>query len=91
MARRAAGALLAEQVAAAGATSALARAEALATAHTVTATAKRVVTDLFTAAGSAAIYERSPLQRQLRDIHVAGQHFLNRPHTLAAVGTALLG
>jgi alkylation response protein AidB-like acyl-CoA dehydrogenase len=87
---KAAEALLAEQVAAADDPARLARASALATAGTATGTAKRVVSDLFALGGSASVYEASALQRLLRDIHVAGQHFLNRPHTAAEVGAALL-
>jgi len=55
------------------------------------ASSKRVVTDLFAVSGSAAVYYSSPLQRLLRDVHVAGQHLLNRPRTVDAVGTALVG
>lgn len=92
MAVRAGEALLAAEVADAGGhATPLARAQALATAATVTATAKRVVTDLFAVSGSAAVYDSSPLQRLLRDVHVAGQHLLNRPQTVDAVGTALVG
>ncbi|MEV1293185.1 hypothetical protein [Pseudonocardia sp. NPDC049635] len=47
--------------------------------------------DLFAVSGSAAVYDSSPLQRLLRDVHVAGQHLLNRPRTVDAVGTALVG
>lgn len=92
MSLRAAGALLSEEVgrAARGVSSPIARAQALATAATITAAAKHVVSDLFALAGSAAVYDTCALQRHLRDIHVAGQHLLNRPHTMEAVGTALL-
>lgn len=92
MSLRAAEALLSEQAgqAALGTSSPISRARALATAASVTGTAKHVVSDLFGVAGSAAVYETCPLQRHLRDIHVAAQHFLNRPHTLDGLGTALL-
>jgi alkylation response protein AidB-like acyl-CoA dehydrogenase len=34
----------------------------------------RVADACFALAGSSAVYETSPLQRRLRDLHVAGQH-----------------
>ncbi len=41
--------------------------------------------------GGAAIYESSPLQRRLRDVHVATQHMLVAPSTWELAGRSLLG
>ena len=41
--------------------------------------------------GGSAIYESSPLQRRLRDIHVATQHMLVGPATWELAGRVLLG
>jgi alkylation response protein AidB-like acyl-CoA dehydrogenase len=40
----------------------------------ITVTCVRIVDACFALAGSSAIYETSPLQRRMRDIHVAAQH-----------------
>jgi alkylation response protein AidB-like acyl-CoA dehydrogenase len=44
------------------------------TAIWVTATCVRVVDACFAAGGSSALYESSPLQQRMRDLHVAAQH-----------------
>jgi alkylation response protein AidB-like acyl-CoA dehydrogenase len=44
------------------------------TAIWVTATCVRVVDACFAAGGGSALYESSPLQQRLRDLHVAAQH-----------------
>src|SRR3981081_1241561 len=44
------------------------------TAIWVTATCVRVVDACFAAGGGSALYESSPLQRRMRDLHVAAQH-----------------
>jgi alkylation response protein AidB-like acyl-CoA dehydrogenase len=44
----------------------------------------------FTLAGGSAVYDRSPLQRRMRDLHVAAQHAtINRRHYAAAGKAAL--
>lgn len=53
--------------------------------------AARVVGLLFQAAGTNAIYTRNPLERQFRDIHVAGQHNAAFPAHYESAGKALLG
>jgi indole-3-acetate monooxygenase len=40
----------------------------------IASTCIRVADACFALAGSSAVYETSPLQRRLRDLHVAGQH-----------------
>jgi indole-3-acetate monooxygenase len=50
-----------------------------------TATCVRVADACFALAGGSAVYETSPLQRRLRDIHVAGQHArLHQRHYVSA-------
>ena len=58
--------------------------------HAMT-TAARTVDTCYTAAGGAAVYETSPLQRVLRDVHVATQHAMVAPRTMEVVGRARLG
>ena len=45
----------------------------------------------FTVAGGAAVYSSSPLQRCLRDIHVATQHAMLSPRTLETFAKIRLG
>ena len=49
------------------------------------------VDKLYHAAGGSAIYLDNPLQRCLRDIHVATQHIMVAQPTLEVVGKVLLG
>ena len=44
------------------------------TAIWITAACVRVVDACFAAGGGTALYESSPLQRRMRDLHVAAQH-----------------
>src|SRR5262245_3761709 len=53
--------------------------------------AVRVVDLVFHAAGTNAVYERNPLERHFRDIHVAVQHAAGLPAHMEAAGKALLG
>ena len=62
----------------------------LATTHAMRAAAQ-VVDAMYTLAGGGAVYESSPLQRQLRDVHVASQHIMVSSHTLETIGQLLLG
>ncbi|HJK92302.1 MAG TPA: hydroxylase, partial [Polyangiaceae bacterium LLY-WYZ-15_(1-7)] len=50
-----------------------------------------VVDRVYTLAGGAAIWSRSPLQRHLRDVHVMTQHVMVGEPTLKPVGRILLG
>jgi indole-3-acetate monooxygenase len=50
----------------------------------------RVVDACFALAGGAAVYDTSPLQRRLRDLHVAAQHATVHQRQYAAAGEALL-
>jgi len=55
-----------------------------------TATSMRVADACFALAGASAVYESSPLQRRLRDLHVAGQHArLQQRHYVSAGGQLL--
>ena len=58
--------------------------------HAMT-TSAAVVDTCYTAAGGAAVYETSPLQRLLRDVHVATQHAMVAPRTMEVVGRHRLG
>jgi len=62
----------------------------LATTHAVQSSVQ-VVDAMYTLAGGGAVYESSPLQRQLRDVHVASQHIMVSSNTLETIGQLLLG
>jgi indole-3-acetate monooxygenase len=51
----------------------------------------RVADTCFTLAGSVALYETSPLQRRMRDLHVAAQHFSAQSRNYVTAGKLLLG
>jgi indole-3-acetate monooxygenase len=53
--------------------------------------AARSVDIVFHAAGTNAVYERNPLERHFRNIHVAIQHAAGLPAHMEAAGKALLG
>jgi alkylation response protein AidB-like acyl-CoA dehydrogenase len=53
--------------------------------------AKEAVALLYEAAGGAAIYATSPLERCFRDIHVATQHAIVATPSYELFGRALLG
>ena len=53
--------------------------------------AVRAVDLVFHAAGTNAVYERNPLERHFRNIHVAMQHAAGLPAHMEAAGKALLG
>lgn len=54
-------------------------------------TAVSVVDTAYTAGGSSSLYDSSPLQRRLRDIHAVTQHFLVKPDAMTTVGAVLAG
>ncbi|TAI62757.1 acyl-CoA dehydrogenase family protein [Bradyrhizobium sp. Leo170] len=56
----------------------------------IAATCVRIVDACFALAGSSAVYETSPLQRRLRDMHVAAQHAAVQQRQYVAVGKLLL-
>jgi alkylation response protein AidB-like acyl-CoA dehydrogenase len=62
----------------------------LAATHAMRASLE-VVNAMYTLAGGSAVYESSPLQRHLRDVHVASQHITVGSGTLEIVGQLLLG
>jgi alkylation response protein AidB-like acyl-CoA dehydrogenase len=56
----------------------------------ISATCVRVADACFTLAGGSAVYESSPLQRRLRDLHAAAQHAaIHQRHYVAAGKSAL--
>jgi len=62
----------------------------LATTHATRACADAV--DLmYNLGGGTSVYQRSPLQRIFRDVHVATQHMMVSPATLELTGRLLLG
>lgn len=50
------------------------------------ATSVRVADACFALAGASAVYETSPLQRRLRDLHVAGQHAAGQQRQYVGAG-----
>ena len=56
----------------------------------IAATCIRVADACFTLAGSVALYETSPLQRRMRDLHVAAQHASAQPRNYVNAGKLLL-
>jgi alkylation response protein AidB-like acyl-CoA dehydrogenase len=62
----------------------------LAATH-ATGAAAEVVTAMYHAGGGSSIYDSSPLQRRLRDVHVATQHMMVAPATWELTGRLLLG
>ena len=50
-----------------------------------------VVDGSYHASGTTGLYETSPLQRRLRDVHAVVQHFLFTSNALAPLGALLLG
>jgi indole-3-acetate monooxygenase len=55
-----------------------------------TTTCMRVADVCFALAGGSAVYENSPLQRRLRDLHVAGQHARLQQRHYVSAGVQLL-
>lgn len=62
----------------------------LATTHATQASAA-AVDRMYTLAGGSSVYQRSPLQRIFRDVHVATQHGMVSASTLELTGRLLLG
>jgi len=56
----------------------------------IATTAVHTVETCFSLGGGAALYETSPLQRRLRDLHAAAQHAVAHQRHYAAVGKMLL-
>ena len=54
-------------------------------------TAAEVAASMFTAAGGAAVYRTSPIQRCFRDTAVAAQHAMVAPRTLETAGRLRMG
>jgi alkylation response protein AidB-like acyl-CoA dehydrogenase len=54
------------------------------------ATATRIADACFALGGSSTLYDASPLQRRLRDLHTAGQHATAQPRYYVAAGKLLL-
>jgi indole-3-acetate monooxygenase len=56
----------------------------------ITASCVRIVDACFSLGGGSAVYDTSPLQRRMRDLHVAAQHAAVHPRIYAAAGKLLL-
>jgi alkylation response protein AidB-like acyl-CoA dehydrogenase len=67
------------------------RAEIRLACHHAATEAARAVDLAYTAAGGASVYSSSPLQRCLRDIHVATQHVMLSPRNLETYAKVRLG
>jgi alkylation response protein AidB-like acyl-CoA dehydrogenase len=61
------------------------------TAIWLATTCVRVVDACFALAGSNALYETSPLQRRLRDLHVVAQHYNVQQRHYVNAGKLFLG
>ena len=57
----------------------------------VTAECVKIVDAAYTLAGSVSLYDKSSLQRRLRDIHVATQHVAATSEGYRALGALLVG
>jgi alkylation response protein AidB-like acyl-CoA dehydrogenase len=57
----------------------------------VTATCMRAIDHCYTLAGASALYQSSPLQRRLRDIHTGSQHSLAHRRHFVTAGQLRLG
>ncbi len=69
----------------------LERARARAAAAWATDTALAATEFAYRSGGGSAVYDDSPLQRRIRDMHAITQHFLVRPNTFTAAGGVLAG
>ena len=49
-----------------------------------------MVDTAYTAGGSSSLYDSSPLQRRMRDVHAMTQHFLVKADALTPVGAMLV-
>jgi alkylation response protein AidB-like acyl-CoA dehydrogenase len=67
------------------------RARARAAAAWATDSAVATAEFAYRGGGGGAVYDESPLQRRLRDLHAMTQHFLVRPDTFATAGGILAG
>jgi hypothetical protein len=65
--------------------------ECFQTATWVTATCVRVVDACYILGGGSALYDTSPLQRRLRDIHAASQHAAAQISAHTRAGAMRLG
>ena len=59
--------------------------------HHAAAASAQATDQAYTAAGGAAVYSSHPLQRCLRDVHVATQHAMLSPRTLETFAKVRLG
>ncbi|NLU78281.1 acyl-CoA dehydrogenase [Micromonospora sp. HNM0581] len=80
-----------EAQSATGASTPLRRARLRAAAAQVTTLCAQVVDTAHTLAGGSAIYETSPLQRRLRDMRTATQHFVAGRDSYATLGALAVG
>lgn len=57
----------------------------------ITESCVRIADACFALAGASAVYDSSPMQRRLRDLHVVGQHARIQRRQYAGIGKLLLG
>jgi alkylation response protein AidB-like acyl-CoA dehydrogenase len=67
------------------------RAEAAQAAAWVTTTCVKAADALYALGGGSALYEDSPIQRRLRDLHAAAQHAAVQPRHYMTAGAVRLG
>ena len=65
--------------------------QSLQTGVWVTATCLKIAGDCFTLGGGAALYDASPLQRRMRDMHAAAQHAVVQLKHYQTLGAGRLG
>jgi alkylation response protein AidB-like acyl-CoA dehydrogenase len=61
------------------------------TASWIAETCRRVTDGCYALGGGSALYDTSPLQRRMRDIHTAAQHAAVHPRHYVSAGSLLLG
>jgi alkylation response protein AidB-like acyl-CoA dehydrogenase len=57
----------------------------------VTTICAQAVEAFYSLAGGISLYDSSPLQRRMRDIHAASQHFQVQPRNYETIGRMLIG
>src|SRR5690606_12357322 len=67
------------------------RAHIRATAAWATTIAASTAETAYHGGGGTAVYDASPLERRMRDVHAVTQHFLVRPDTFTTAGALLTG
>ena len=59
--------------------------------HHAVHTSAAVIDRMYSLVGGSSVFESSPLQRHMRDVHVATQHMMNADSVMELAGRVLLG